>query len=223
MKVIHLDAPQTWNLYAYVANNPTTLADPSGLDPVNQGSDLNYYDSDERRAEEDKLKQKNLVRSINVLGHEVAVKYADGLTDDQMKAAGDKLVAAAGVINGAADKLTAAEKASIGNIKTIDVDPTASRSSVDVRTGTVHYNAGQLAEPTARLGSDIAHDSFHITQWKSGLPYSGGPAERNATNFQIPVARKLGLDQANIDILQHYADHIEDFKGYWNSSVTHPP
>jgi RHS repeat-associated protein len=31
VKVFHLDNPQTWNLYAYVANNPTT-ADPSGLD-----------------------------------------------------------------------------------------------------------------------------------------------------------------------------------------------
>jgi RHS repeat-associated protein len=31
LKVVHLDDPQTWNMYAYVRNNPTTLADPSGL------------------------------------------------------------------------------------------------------------------------------------------------------------------------------------------------
>jgi hypothetical protein len=30
LKVIHLDDPQTWNMYAYVRNSPTTLVDPEG-------------------------------------------------------------------------------------------------------------------------------------------------------------------------------------------------
>ena len=29
--VVRLDDPQTWNMYAYVRNNPTTLTDPSGM------------------------------------------------------------------------------------------------------------------------------------------------------------------------------------------------
>jgi RHS repeat-associated protein len=33
LKVVRLDDPQTWNMYAYARNNPTTLTDPSGLEP----------------------------------------------------------------------------------------------------------------------------------------------------------------------------------------------
>ena len=33
-KAVKLVDPQTWNMYAYVQNNPTTLNDPSGLDPT---------------------------------------------------------------------------------------------------------------------------------------------------------------------------------------------
>jgi len=33
LNVVRLDDPQTWNMYAYARNNPTTLSDPSGLEP----------------------------------------------------------------------------------------------------------------------------------------------------------------------------------------------
>jgi RHS repeat-associated protein len=45
--VVKLDDPQTWNMYAYVRNNPTTLVDPTGLctDPVSCTLELGAFGS----------------------------------------------------------------------------------------------------------------------------------------------------------------------------------
>jgi len=41
-KVVRLDDPQTWNMYAYARNNPTTLTDPSGLFAESVGDAWNW-------------------------------------------------------------------------------------------------------------------------------------------------------------------------------------
>jgi len=39
VKVVNMDTPQTWNMYAYATDNPTTLNDPSGLQSAGGGAD----------------------------------------------------------------------------------------------------------------------------------------------------------------------------------------
>ena len=158
---------------------------------------------------------------MTILGKSIAVTYAKGTSEKDRQSALAAIKAAAELINNNASKLTDAEKSSIANITTIDVDPTASRSSADVSTGTFHANSAQLAEGTPRFATDIAHDGFHITQWKSSRSYTGGPAESEATYFQIGVGRKVGLSEDDIKILKNYADHIEKFRDYWHAPVTH--
>jgi RHS repeat-associated protein len=41
-EAVKLDDPQTWNMYAYTRNNPTTLTDPSGLDFYLQCTDNHH-------------------------------------------------------------------------------------------------------------------------------------------------------------------------------------
>jgi hypothetical protein len=199
-----------------VHDNPETFADLDG----HWGCDCYQVNTDGE--DPNKINQRKQQDKVTILGNSVAVTYANGMSAKDRQSAFRAISAAAGLLNSNADKLSANEKSSIGNIKTIDVDPKASRSSVDVQTGTFHANAGQLGEGSARFATDIAHDSFHIAQWKSGLAYAGGPAEHDATYFQIGVGSKIGLSQEEINNLKRYADNNGDYKNYWNSPVTHP-
>jgi hypothetical protein len=113
---------------------------------------------------------------VTILYNSVAVTYAKGISDKDRDSALAAIKSAAALFNNHEGKLADEERKSIANIRTIDVDLTASRSSADVQTGTFHANAGQLAEGTARFATDIAHDSFHVLQWQTGRAYTGGLA-----------------------------------------------
>jgi hypothetical protein len=65
--------------------------------------------------------------------------------------------------------------------------------------------------------------AFTSSSGNLGALTPAGPAEREATYFQIGVGRKIGLSEEDTNRLKNYADHIEDYKKYWDSRVTHPP
>jgi RHS repeat-associated protein len=221
--------PQTLNLYTYVENAPVNKVDADGhAGPPTCSGHANWNTCNQQQKEEAKKEnqQQNstdeVKAAVMLLGNKVTITYAAGMSDKDRASASGRITAAVGLLNANAGKFSNAEKETLANIKTIDVDPSASRSSVTVQTGTLHENSGQLAEGTERLAADIAHDAFHITQFKGGSPYAGGPAEVGATNFEIGIGPKVGLSQGQINDLIRYRDDIEKHKGYWNSPVTHP-
>jgi hypothetical protein len=160
--------------------------------------------------------------SVTILGKSVRVTYRKGTSGRDRDSDYQTIRSAANLLNQNASSLTDEEKKSVANIKTIDVDPTASRSYTDVSTGTFHANAGQLREGTARFATDIAHEGTHVMQWQSGRAFTGKDAEREATYFQIGVGNKIGLSEEDTKQLRNYAEHVEDYKEYWGSRVTHP-
>jgi RHS repeat-associated protein len=242
----NLTNPQTLNLYAMVSDDPESFADLDGhtnqASYGNSGAGVetcassgagasgttasgcgNNASQTQAQGQQQSETQRQAATSVTVLGNTVKITYSPNMSAQDRLTASDKISDVANLINGNADRLSNTEKASIGNVKEINIDPTASRSSVDVQTGILHENAGQMAQDSARLATDVAHDSFHITQYKSGTAYTGAPAERDATYFQIGVGRKIGLSSSEINKLKDYADHVEDHRNYWNSPVTHPP
>jgi RHS repeat-associated protein len=90
LKVVSLDDPQTWNMYAYARNNPTTLTDPTGLVVQGQNDPKGHapYEPSpksvamESSQEEERQKEQQALTSLDVAqGQQSAGAVLDPVTD----------------------------------------------------------------------------------------------------------------------------------------------
>ena len=112
-----------------------------------------------------------------------------------------------GVINANWSKLSDQEKATVGNIKSIDVSGSAQRSYVQESTGKLTLTQDYVSKSSkAWLASAIGHDGEHVALFNSGgIGASRGlPAEVKAMQFQLQVGTKFGLSATETKHMKHF-------------------
>jgi len=227
--------PQSLNLYSYVRNSPITRVDIDGHQPAildtpsldgrlgsawQWGSDAKHCEVSLCTTDEllEEQKKQQLQYTATILGQDVPVTIFGGTTEDRDAIRG-RLDAAINDINKNADGIDPSDINIIHNIKAITVNDD-SRTGIDVKTGTYNLKPSYVLNPgsnTAWLASTIAHDAYHVTQFKNGEVYDEQNAsrlEREANAFQIRVGTILGLTQGQIDYLRNDTHTVYNTQPY---------
>ena len=224
----HFGNPQSLNLYSYVQNNPTTLGDPDGHADLGGGGGyigdaLGYYNclvgsgpSGCASANSSQSSQAQKVQNP----FNPTITYDKNLSAKDLAADQSKVGAAVGVINSNWSKLSDQEKATLGNIKSIDVSGSAQRSYVQESTGKLTLTQDYVSKSSkAWLASAIGHDGEHVALFNSGgIGASRGlPAEVKAMQFQLQVGTKFGLSATETKYLQGLIHNPSQLKQYINT------
>ncbi len=205
MPYARLDNPQTFNLYAYVQNNPLSLIDPDGHEDCH-GSSAPCMPL-EAAAGTKWNRAQNTSYTATILGQKVPVSITGGTADDRAAIQG-RLNGAIGDINQHAGDLSASDTKTIHNIKSITVGDSL-RTGVDLKTGSYNMKPSYVmneGSTTAWIASTIAHDAYHVTQYQHGEVYNKQTApklEREANQFQMRVGATFGLTQSQIEYLRN--------------------
>ncbi len=148
------------------------------------------------------------------------ITYDKNLSAKDLAADQSKVGAAVGVINSNWSKLSDQEKATIQNIKAIDVSGTANRSYLTESTGKLTLTQSDVTKSsTPYLASSVAHDGEHVALYNSGgIGNSRGlPAEVKAMQFQVQVGTKLGLSAGEVKYLNGLIQNPAQLEKYINT------
>lgn len=118
-----------------------------------------------------------------------------------------KILNAINNINRNTGKMDARDVKILRNIKGIALSSTIGRSGIDVRTGIFFIKIEEVMEESFRFLSDnIAHDSFHIFQYRRGgvAAIKSTAAEVEAIDFQLKLAFALGVSKSDQRFLRRY-------------------
>jgi RHS repeat-associated protein len=226
----NLTNPQTLNLYAMVSDDPESFADLDGhtnqASYGNSGAGVQTCASTGAGASGTTASgcgnnaSASQAQAQNQTPFNPTITYDKNLSAKDLAAAQSKVGGAVGLINSKWSQLSDQEKATIGNIKAIDVSGTAQRSYVQESTGKLTLTQDYVTKSsTGWLASAVGHDGEHVSLYNSGgIGNSRGiPAEVKAIQFQLQVGTKFGLSAIETKYLNGLIQNPSQLQKYINT------
>lgn len=211
-KVVRLDDPQTWNAYAYVRNNPTTLTDPTGL--YTAGCNGDVKNCSKQIANFDKSLQ-NALKSKNADIRKAAEAYGalgdkNGVNVTFAKVVDPKHADIAGQTSNQAGGGGVTYDASTNTFQqATQVTIKAGMGGTDLQETAVHEGV-HVEDRAAFVGSLTLDLKSGNLSMNTSLNISGRQSEINAYGVENSFRRFMGLPTLDIqDILGHppYSDN----------------
>lgn len=147
-----------------------------------------------------------IIYSIKLLGQNVPIFYAPGVTDDQKREVSGELVATSIVINGAASRLSQSDINTIHQVTSLRIVNDDTYLGIE-RSGRLTLSVYHMAHSNSPeyLASLFPHEGQHRLNWGK---YSGENLwlnEQSATRTQIRIGKKLGLSVGDQESLAWYS------------------